>query len=352
MVVLLLPLSNATARRGSSDVRDVNPLQLSPKMARFLLQHIKSGLPRQIRLNSLLTAIFSDRGLGIDYGNLRTLTAEETFDARSGNCLSFTFLFVAMARHLGLHASFKEVAEVTSRDLRGELLVANHHMFAEVELDNGVASVDFLPGTDKNYKHIRRIDNQRAFAHYFNNLGAESLADKKNGATRAVELFRRALEYDETFVPAWTNLGVAYRRLKEFDLAEQSYLSALKIERADLTAASNLASLYLATGQTEAAAPLMERVKNHLETNPFHHYRLGLEAQRFGKKEAALKHLREANRRGPGDANILAALGRAYAETGNTKKARELLGRALRRSVDEEQKTDLHKQLEDLNQGS
>ena len=167
LILILLPSPSATAKRNASDVLETDPMQLNPGMARFLVQQIKPDLPRKIRLNSLLNAIFSKDGLNIQYGNTQTLTAAETFESRTGNCLSFTILFVAMARHLGLHASFKEVGEVTSRDVRGELLLANYHMYAEVEIDNGVASVDFLPGADKNYKSVRRISSERATAPLF-----------------------------------------------------------------------------------------------------------------------------------------------------------------------------------------
>lgn len=349
LILILLPSNSATAKRSAPDVLETDPMQLNPKMARFLVQQIKPDLPRKIRLNALLNAIFSKDGLNIQYGNTKTLTAAETFESRTGNCLSFTILFVAMARHLGLHASFKEVSEVTSRDVRGELLLANYHMFAEVEIDNGIAAVDFLPGADKSYKSVRRISAERATAHYFNNLGAEILA--QGDEAEAVRYFQRALELDKTFVPAWTNLGVTYRRLKRFREAEESYRAALEVESSDLTATSNLAGLFLAQGRSEEARPLLLRVQNHLESNPFHHYRLGTEALRFGDAELALQHLREANRRSPGEVKFQAALGQAFAALGEQDKARDFLERALRKSTSQEMKADLERRLSQLDQG-
>ena len=38
-----------------------------------------------------------------------TRTASETFRARRGNCLSFSNMFVAMARDVGLDVQFQEV---------------------------------------------------------------------------------------------------------------------------------------------------------------------------------------------------------------------------------------------------
>ena len=154
-------------------IEPVEPLRLNTKVTRFLVNHVKPNLDREARMQSLIDAIFDPKALGIRYGNERTKTAIETFETRNGNCLSFTVLFVAMARHVGLRAYFQDVAEVTSWDRRGELVVTHQHMFAEVELDNGIVQVDFLPGTHKRYRKIHRIKDQRALAHFYNNLGVE-----------------------------------------------------------------------------------------------------------------------------------------------------------------------------------
>ena len=146
-----------------------------------------------------------------------------------------------MARHLGLEAYFMEVSEVLSWDLRGEVVVSNRHMFAEVEIDNGKRQVDFLSGSEKRYFSVRRISDERARAHYYNNLGVEKLTagDPKD----AVPYFSKALETDPTLSPALVNQGFAHRRLGSFDEAERSYLQALEMRSGDPSAASNLASL-------------------------------------------------------------------------------------------------------------
>ncbi len=328
------------------EVPEIRLLELNPKMAKFLLKHVQAKQPRKVQLNALLDAIFSKKGLNIRYGNTYTKTAAETFDSRSGNCLSFTVFFVAMARHLGLNAYFKEVTEVTSRDLRGETLLANHHMFAEVELDNGIAVVDFLPGTDKRYIEVRRIDDDRALAHMYNNLGAERLAD---GETElSIKYFDRALEVDDELLPAWVNRGVAQRRLTRYDEAERSYLKALELDRKDASVITNLAGLYLAQGRREEAHPLMARAAAYLQDNPYHHYRLGAEAIRSGNADLAIQQLKEASRRDPGEALFDASLADAYLAAGDLTRARQALRRALRNADEEELRGRLEEKLAGL----
>jgi len=346
LIFSLTSLGGYDAAPKESELDRDDFLQLNTKITKFMLQHVKPGQPRLMRLNALVDSLFSNKGLGIQYGNSRTKTAAETFQSRTGNCLSFTTLFVAMARHLGLDAYFMEVAEVTSRDLVGEVIVTNHHMFAEVGLDNGVATVDFLPGTEKQYNKIHRISDDRALAHFFNNLGAESL--EAGEPMEAQAYFKRATELDAKFVPAWTNLGVAFRRARQTAAAEMSYQAALEVSPNDSTALSNLAGLYLAEGRIAEAAPLLDRVNNHLQKNPYHHLRLGTEAQRMGDQELAFRHLKEAVRRAPEAARIHAALAELYMETGDQERARESFRKALRASHDKEQKAELERRLDTL----
>ncbi len=160
--------------------------------------------------------------------------------------------------------------------------------------------------------------------------------------------FDKALAVDPRFAHAWTNRGVAWRRLGDFEEAERSHLRALEIEAGEPTALTNLASLYLAAGRRDEAAPLLARVDDHLRRNPFHHFRLGSKALRGGDAEAAVRHLRVAIRRLPEEAEFHEALSRALAAKGDLVKARESLERALQLAAGEEQRKRLREELRRL----
>ncbi|MEO1368209.1 MAG: tetratricopeptide repeat protein, partial [Acidobacteriota bacterium] len=247
--------------------RDI--LQITPEMEAFLAERIGPGQIRATRLRNLTDAIFSEDGLGVTYGNKRTKTAGETFLEASGNCLSFTMMFVTLARHLGLDAYFVEVDEVTSWSNAADVEINTRDMFAEVGIDNGFVPVDFLPGLDKRYRRKKRIGDTRVAAHYFNNLGVEALT--ADDVDRARRLLHRALELDRKFLPALVNLGVAEKRAGRVDAAEDAFGRALDIERSNPQAARNLAGLYTSTGRGDEARPLLERVERYLDRNPFHH---------------------------------------------------------------------------------
>ncbi len=340
--LLALPASAARATR-AGDGADLDILALNRKMAEFLVRHVSTRQTAEAQVFALMDAIFGKKGLGITYDSAATRTAIETFEAKSGNCLSFTVLFVALARHLGLDAYFEEVDQVISWDRRGEVVVRNLHMVVEVEIENGYHVVDFLPEAEKRYRAVRRISDTRALAHYHNNLGVDALASGDPLGARVA--FNDALTTDPTFGYAWTNLGVAQRRLGDVEAAERSHLKALEIDRNEPAALANLASLYLAQGFTDKAAPLQRKVDAHLERNPFHHYRQGTASLRGGDLAAAIQSFREASRRMPEESEFHAALGAALARSGETAKARKSLARAIDLAEDDEQKARLEEEL-------
>ncbi len=343
--LLAFPVS-AARKAGSGDAEDLDILALNPEMAKFLVRHVSARQNPNGQVAALMDAVLGKKGLDITYESTATRTAIETFEERSGNCLSFTILFVAMARHLGLDAYFEEVGEVISWDRRGEVVVRNLHMIVEVEIENGRQRVDFLPEAEKRYRAVKRISDTRALAHYYNNLGVDALAAAD--AERALDLFNRALAADDTFGYAWTNLGVAQRRLGDFEAAERGHKRALELDHKEPAALGNLASLYLAQGFTEKAAPLQRQVDDHLDRNPFHHYRQGTASAGSGDLSAAIGHYRDAIRRMPEESEFHAALADALARSGDPEKARKSFEKALGLAGDEAEKERLKGELATL----
>ena len=339
----------AIGASGSAD-RALDILELNADMAAFLVRRISSRQNPSSKVSALVDAVFGKRGLDISYDSTATLTAIETFKAKHGNCLSFSILFVAMARHVGLDAYFEEVGEVISWDRRGEIVVRNQHMVVEIEVENGRRRIDFLPEESRRYHLINRISDERALAHYHNNLGVEALA--AGDLAVALTHFEAALEADKTFAYAWTNMGVAYRREGNFGAAERHHQQALEITPGEPAALANLVSLYLAHGLEEKATPLAQQVDAALSRNPFHHYRQGLASSRDESWQEAVRHFREAIRRMPEESEFHAALGDALQRYGQTDKAREALSKALALTSDSKERQQLKSQLAALGAGS
>ena len=307
---------------------DIDPLTLTPEMKAFVDARIGGRQTRRARLLSLQRAIFDpEEGLGIAYGSAATHTAAGTFETRSGNCLSFTLLFVSLARYVGLEAYFIEVDEVTGWSQRGEIGLSHWHMYVEVEVDSSKVPVDFLPWTERRYRSSQRISEARVRAHYHNNLGANFVAAGQPEV--ALSHFRRALVLDSSFNPARVNMAVALRRMDRDDEAEQLLLRVLRSESSNAVAAANLATLYLEGGRPGDAAKWLAQRDRFLNRNPFHHFRLGMRAFDRGDYKQARNHFKKAISRQPDEGVFFEQLAEAQIKLGATRKARSNLRRAL-----------------------
>ena len=337
LVVTLLAAATAAAadRRAEGPPTQADIFGLNREIESFIEARVRTNQPRRMRVQSLMDAMFGRDGLDIVYGDKETKTAAETFATRSGNCLSFTILFVALARHVGLEAHFQEVGEILSWDRRGDVAVSNRHMFAVVETADGLARVDFLPGVEKRYRSVRRVDERRVLAHYYSNLGAEALtADDLEGAMR---MFDRALEADESLSAAWVNKGVTQRRRGEVEAAEASYLRALELAPSEISAAYNLARLYLGSGRERRAEPYLKMVRRHRRQNPFYHFRQGMEAAERGQLSLAGRSLKRAIRLLPDDVMFRIELGKVQLRAGRPRRAERSFRKALKRAESEAQ---------------
>lgn len=317
-------------------------LRLSPEMEEFLAANV-AGASAEARLDSLMDALLARGRLDVSYSNVRTTTAAETYELRSGNCLSFTLMVAAMARHLGLEVRFREVGEVLSWNQRGALLLNSKHLYAEVPVGRGVVAVDFLPGADKRYRRPRLVGEDRVIAHFYSNLGAESLAAGE--PEQALAELRQAIAVDPTFGWAWTNLGVVHRQLGRLDEAERAYLEGYRLDPEDATPLSNLASLYAAQGKERKAARFERRVEKHRRRNPYFHYRLSLQASAAGRSEEAITHMERAVRRSPEDPLLRSRLAELYHAGGRRRQAERSLELALAHTSDPEARQRLERLL-------
>jgi Flp pilus assembly protein TadD len=164
--------------------------------------------------------------------------------------------------------------------------------------------------------------------------------------------FRRAVERDSTFSPAWTNMGTLYRRQGAGAHAEAAYLQALEADPGDLVAMSNLASLHEETGEHEVAVWYRNRVAAHRNGNPYYRAHLAREAMRAGDFDTAIRHLRYAAGRKKAEDEFAFLLGVSYFGKGDERMARHWIGRAERIAATDARKRRYASKMEILLAGS
>jgi tetratricopeptide (TPR) repeat protein len=296
-------------------------------MQEFLEKHVDLKGSDSLKLHQLASAIVDADTFGLVYDD-KTRTASETFRARLGNCLSFSNMFVAMARHVGLNVQFQEVDVPPDWTLDKDTYVLNQHVNVYVDLGQaGVRVVDFNIADFKTSYEMRRIPDTRALAHYYNNIGVGRM--QAGDTASALSCFRTAIaDGERRFSPAWANLGTLYLRAGHPAHAEAAYLQAVKANKSDLVAMSDLARLYEQLGDRERAAAYQKRVIHHRYLNPYYRYELARRAYIGKDYVAAIGHLKYAIRKRPNEDQFYFLLGACYLEKGDKRAAERWLAKA------------------------
>ena len=311
----------------SGRVPDENVLALSPEMRAFLAAHVSRSNNPDVAFHELVSSIMNPSILGVKYDDT-TQSASDTFRTRRGNCLSFSNMFVAMAREVGLNVQYEEVETPPDWTLDKDTFVLNQHINVFVDLGrDGSRVVDFNVGDLKASYETRRISDARALAHYFNNIGVERML--AGDIAGALACFRKAIaEGDRRFAPAWTNLGTLFLRSGHPAHAEAAFLEALKTNESDLVAMSNLERLYDQLGDQKRAAAYQKRVAHDRWRNPYYRYQLARQAFADHNYALAIKHLKYAVRQHPDEDSFCLLLGQSYRAKGDEKAATRWLTRA------------------------
>lgn len=327
---------------------DVDILGLDADMRRFVAERVAPGGPSRWRLRELLRVLLHDAGFVIEYQE-RTYTAAETFRLHRANCLAFTNLFVALAREAGLSVHFQEVDVPPDWSFNGDLMIQNRHINTLVDIGNQREQVVDFNMDDFRASYERRvISDERARAHYYNNVGVERMGAGE--PVLALENFRKAIAVDPQFVPAWINLGSLYQRARQMDWAEAAWRHALEVAPREYVAMSNLERLYRATGRLSEADEFRGRIEQHRQQNPYYRYQLAEAAFAASNYSDAIAHLRFAISRKANEDRFYALLGLAYLRRGDATSAQRWMARAEEVAGDETLKHAYHSKLELLRQ--
>jgi Flp pilus assembly protein TadD len=323
-------------------VEEVSLLGVNDDMREFLAAHVSMGMSDQQKVQRILKAILSD-GLQLSYDNSKTLTAEEAFYAREGNCMSFTNLFVALAREAGVEVYYQEVEVPPSWEAQGNTWLYNKHLNAVVDLPGTAMMVDFALDVVETDHRRQLISDQEAQARYHNNMGVHYMT--QNDFDEAFRHFRHALTLEPLIGYFWTNLGTLYRRMGLLDAAEQSYLIAVDLT-AEPAAMSNLARLYRQRGPEELAQWYEAKVQVFRRKNPYYVYGIAQRAYEAGDYETAVREVRIAINRRQGEPAFHHLLGMSFLRLGKLDAAEEQISLAAEFTENERERATYNRKLE------
>jgi Flp pilus assembly protein TadD len=312
-------------------------LSLTPEMKRFAEDAVEGYGNDRHRIKALLTALVSPGLRGIVYDASATLTPAETFRQARANCLSFTTLYVLLARHVGLRAQFNEVDLPPIWDMHGpETLLLYKHINALVRPAHDRRQVVDLDMEEYDTSYPQRtIPDSLAEAQYYNNRAMEHMF--AGDLVLAQRYMAKALSIDRRVSYFWGNLGSLYWRAGDLRAAELAFRKARQVHPVDAAAISNAARLYAQLGRVELARQLEEQVANHRRRNPYYRYQQGLDAFVEGDYESARNHARAAIDSHEGEHRFHFLLGAVYDRLGDHERARNSFDRALELTSDDKQ---------------
>ncbi len=329
----------AVRRRALDPAEVVYPLASSAEMAAWAAERLAGhpGLGPVGQLGALQEELFRDEAFEFSYDDGFTLTAREAFDLRRGDCMSFTALFIALSRSVGIPTFLVSVRRAPEIERTEGLVVVNRHVVAGYRSANEVVLFDFSTSSSAPYVQHVVVDDVMASAMYHTNLGGSAI--RSGALDEALRHLGIATRLEPGWAASWVNLGVARFRGGDVDGAMEAYRTALEVDPGNSSALNNLSFAYRELGmEAEARAALAAAVRT--TDNPFTLIAMADVEMERGRLDRAARHLRRA-RWGYGDEPAVHdALARLARREGRLDRAEKHSARAAELRRDEREADD------------
>ena len=325
-------------------------LLASPAMVEFLEQ-LSPSAPLRIRWGELVSRFNRDQFI-VEYDAQTTLSAAETFDLQTGNCLAVTMLLVSLTRELGIDAYFNQVETPQLRKFEDEQTFVNYrHINMVAEVPHGRKVVDFGLVEYDPTMYQYRISDRAAFSQYYSNRAMEVM---RAGGDKlyAFKLIRKALQLAPGDSNLWLNLGALYKRYDVTNEAEQSYQLALQLDPKNTMAMSSLSRLYRETGKEQLAAQLNAQARSPENTHPYFLYNDAKNDYASGNYRESLTTLNRALDISADDHRIHFLLGKTHFQLGKFSAAKKHLTKAFSLIDDQSIKSRYEQELSELRQSA
>jgi Flp pilus assembly protein TadD len=321
------PWSAALIKRGIDPTLVENPIAMTPEIRLAADTFSGRGGGTVDELKRIQSALFDTTRFTFDYDSMLTETAAEALASARGNCVSFTNLFLALARSRGFAVKAGYIQPRSVAERRGDLVYIMSHVVAVYPLHDRYVVFDFYRTRENADQRIRLLDDFELAALYVNNRAVSALAAGDYALAEA--RLRAVLKLAPDFAPAYGNLGVILRRRGDVPGAIDAYRRALALAPRDPSILGNLAALYNGLGREREAKAALTLADLSLATAYTVLARGDLEAI-DGRIEDALRYYRKAARLDPRIPEPHLSMARLMRAAGMFDEARREATRALK----------------------
>lgn len=302
-------------------------MALPPELRARLHDEVLAGRPtRMQRLQRLWRFVSDAQGLGMHYREDASYTVAQAYATREANCLSFTVLFLALAREAGLAAYPQGIDETLAWYQGGSTIYYSNHVNAGIRIGGQRYTADVAGDSVISVHPPVQISDDRLLAHFYNNNAVELM--RRGSIAPAMRYMRAALDLDPGYATHWSNAGVLYLRDGDLGAAERAYATALGLDPGNAEALFNMTNLYRLRGDRRRQAEFQRRLDQVREKDPLHHFLRALEYEGNGDYASAIVQYRQAIRLHPGEYRFHLALAKACLRTGDIDCAARAFARA------------------------
>ncbi|HEY2344522.1 MAG TPA: tetratricopeptide repeat protein [Xanthomonadaceae bacterium] len=301
----------------------VLPSDLRMRVQRDVVSGAQS---QEARFNKLLHLVFDQDGLNLLYDENANTSVTRAYQTHTMNCLTFTMLFIALAREAGLEAHPQEIRDTLAWHLDSDIFYRVDHVNAVIRVDHKNYLVDILRNSVMSLRAPVIVSDQRMLAHYYNNLAMEDFEAGK--VASAIERMETALQLDPGYATNWSNAGVLYLHNGDEAAAEKAYAKALAIDPDNVAALNNMANLYKRHGDTAHEVAYRKHLERLQQSDPFYYFLQAVEEEENGDYPLAIQHYQRAIRMHADEPRFYASLAHAYEQAGDDQSAISALNRA------------------------
>jgi tetratricopeptide (TPR) repeat protein len=321
--------SAGVARRGVEPAEAPNPMAATPALE-AAARGIAGAGHDEDRLEHLRSALMDGGAWTFEYDRNSTFSAADAFEKRHGNCVSFTNLFIAMGRSLGIRLHAALVSTRGTSERQGDLIVTYNHMVAVyMEVNGRSAKVyDFYRMADQLTGRVTLLDDYMVAAVRASNDGIAHLG---KGETKEAEHdLEIAVKLAPRLASLYANLGLAKWRNGDVPGAFAAIRNGLEIEPDSPPLLQNLAALYVEEGKPAEARAALGALDMR-RASPYALIVRGDLELRAGSPESAIRNYREAASLDPKLADPWLAIARAELARGRRDAAHKAALKALKR---------------------
>lgn len=309
------------------------PMMVTPEI-RAAAERIAGPLEDGERLKRLQAALLDRKTYAFEYDTVATFTAGEAFAFRRGNCVSFTNLFIAFGRALGIPLQAALVFRKGRSEKEGDLVMVYNHMVAVLPKARYLTVYDFYQTREDTTMDLKLIDDLAVAAISASNRGVEAL--REGDLDRARTLLERATKLQPSLPDLHSNLGIVRWKQGEIDGAYKAFREGLDLDPHRPALLHNLAALYLAEGRVAEARAALAAASTR-EASPYLFVVQGDLEFAGGKPKEALKAYRRAYRESKTLMEALLGIARAEKALGNDAASRRALRKAQKLRPDDPQ---------------